>query len=99
MDSAYFWLGLSRKAGKIESGDAAVREALQRKKVCLLILASDGAARTVNTFQKLAVDLKIPWVQFGLKAELGTAIGKPPRTVLGITDPNLASGLQKFLQS
>ncbi len=99
MDSVYFWLGLSRKAGKIVSGDAAVREALQKRRICLLILASDGAERTVNAFQKLAADFKIPWVQFGLKIELGAAIGKPPRTVLGLTDSNLAVGLQKFLQS
>lgn len=96
-DKAYFMLGLAKRAGHLQSGDAAVRDALQRKKGYLLILSEDASFRTVRAFKELSDDFSIPLVRYGIKMNLGIAIGKPQRSVLLITDKNMALGFLKAL--
>ena len=96
--TVYYLLGLARKAGGIQSGDASVRSAIAGKKAFLVLLADDAAVRTKKIFEELAGNAAIPVYNFGLKNELGRSIGKPHRSVLAITDSNLARGIIRILE-
>ncbi len=97
-DAVYYLLGLARRAGKLESGDAAARSAISRKKAFLLLLAEDSAQRTARSFEELTASAGIPLIKYGLKIELGRSIGRPHRSVLAVTDRNLARGIIQALE-
>ena len=84
-------IGLSMKAGKITFGTEAVEEAIERKKIRLIIVTEDAADRTIEKFKKLAEDNKISFAKFGEKDSLSKAIGKENKVVIGVKDKNLAS--------
>lgn len=86
-------IGMARRAGKVESGDASVRAAIEHRKAKLIILAGNTAARTRNIFCVIAGDAKVPLVEYGTKEELGVVLGKSPRSVVAVTDENLAQGI------
>lgn len=86
-------LGLCRRAGKVVSGDTAVRNSILRNEVKLLILTRDAAKRTQDNFLQLAKEKDIPVFYYASKNELGTLLGKAPRTVAAITDEQLARGI------
>jgi len=86
-------LGLCRRAGKVISGDTAVRNGLSRNEVRLMIIAADAAIRSKENFLLLAKDNNIPAFCCASKNELGILLGKAPRTVVAITDEQLARGV------
>lgn len=86
-------ISLARRAGCLESGDAAVRRAIGRGKVSLVILAGDAAQRTKKTFELLAGDAGIPLILFGSKDSLGRILGKSSRSVVAVIDQNFAKGI------
>ncbi|MFZ5597900.1 MAG: L7Ae/L30e/S12e/Gadd45 family ribosomal protein [Bacillota bacterium] len=91
-------IGLARKAGKVESGDAAVRDSLKRGRARLLVLAGDAADRTKKEFTFLAGDAGIPLIIYGTKVELGIILSKPSRSVVSVTDDNFARGIVGALE-
>lgn len=91
-------IGLARRAGHVESGDAAVRGSIGRRRARLIILAGDAAERTKEAFGRLARDAGIPLVVCGTKDSLGSILGKPSRSVAAITDDNFARGIVKAIE-
>ncbi|MCL6611898.1 MAG: ribosomal L7Ae/L30e/S12e/Gadd45 family protein [Peptococcaceae bacterium] len=91
-------IGLARRAGQVESGDAAVRNSVCRGRARLIILAGDAAERTREAFGRLARDYGIPLVVFGTKEGLGGILGKPPRSVVAVTGENFARGIVKIIE-
>jgi ribosomal protein L7Ae-like RNA K-turn-binding protein len=77
----------------VESGDAAVRGAVDRGRVKLILLAGDAAQRTRKAFEIVAGEAGIPLMIYGDKDSLGRILGKPSRSVVAITDQNLARGI------
>lgn len=96
-NKVYGLLGLTAKAGKIVFGTEACEEAIEKKKVKLIIIAEDSAERTINNFKQKCEKNKIECYIFGKKEELSKAIGKVNKTVLGVKDKNLAEAIQKKL--
>lgn len=86
-------IGLARRAGKADSGDAAVRNSIGRGRTRLIILARDAAWRTREAFGALAREAGIPVVLYGTRERLGGIMGKPMRAVVAITDENFARGI------
>jgi len=85
-------LGFAQKAGQVVSGEQAVFTAIKGKNVHLLLIAEDASPLTK---EKVAVwtasypkAMKI--IYWGSKKELGLAIGKAPRSLVGIKDNNFA---------
>ena len=95
----YQLLGLACRAGKIVSGDMAVKDAIMRGKGKVLLIAGDCAKRTSNSFKQLALEHKIPLVECSTKAELGGAIGKTPRSVAVIIADDFAFGVLKAAEN
>lgn len=91
-------IGLARRAGYVDSGDAAVRSTINRKRARLIILADDAAERTKKAFVRLAREAGIPLVLYGTKDNLGRMLGKPYRSVVAITDENFARGIVRSME-
>lgn len=90
-----FALGLAQKAGKVASGDFAVRSALKSGKAKLLIVAVDAAPNSKKDMYYLAEVAGVEVLELLTRDELGYAIGKAKRTALVITDNNFAKMLKK----
>lgn len=78
-------LGLAQRAGKLTSGDDAVRRRLGKSGHQLLIVAHDASPRTKEIMQ-LASNRGCQVIEFASKTELGAALGKPDRAVILIED-------------
>ncbi|MGQ9557329.1 MAG: L7Ae/L30e/S12e/Gadd45 family ribosomal protein [Desulfurispora sp.] len=86
-------LGLARRAGQLVSGDACVRQALERKQVRLLVLATDAAPRTKKIYRQLASKAQVPLLELAVREELGALLGMTPRAVVAIKSDSLAGRL------
>lgn len=84
-------LGIAARAGGLVSGWNGVRAKWNKLK--LVLVAADASENTLRRFAKF----DRAYVALA-KEELGRAIGKPPRSVIGITDPRLAERLERELK-
>ena len=89
-----FALGLAQKAGKLVSGDFAVKAALKAGTVQLLVVAQDTAPNSKKELCYLAAQAGVLVLELLTRWELGSAIGKGQRAAAAITDSNFASMLQ-----
>ena len=90
-----FALGLAQKAGKVASGDFAVRSAWKSGKAKLLVVAEDAAPNSKKDMYYLAEVAGVEVVELLTRDELGYAIGKAKRTAVVITDTNFAKMINK----
>lgn len=90
-----FALGLAQKAGKLASGDVAVRSALKSGKAKLLLVASDAAPNSKKDMYYLAETANIPVMEVLTRDELGFAIGKAKRTAIAVLDRNFVNMIKK----
>ena len=88
-----FALSLAQKAGKLVSGDFAVKAALKAGTVQLLVVAQDTAPNSKKELCYLANQAGVPVLELLTRWELGSAIGKGQRAAAAITDSNFASML------
>ncbi len=74
-------------------GTGAVRDALRRNAVALVLLATDAAPGQVGKIERRLSHGTIPVRRAGTRAELGAALGTPPVTAVGVTLRGLATRL------
>ncbi len=86
--SAVTFLGLAKKAGRIESGEETVATAARAGKAKLIILAAD-AGRSARGFEKNAA-CPVVTLPCG-KSELGATLGRETVSVACLTDIGFAS--------
>ena len=89
--SVIFALGLAQKAGKIASGDFAVKSALKGGKVKLLIIASDASDNSKKDIYYLAGLYSVKTIEILDREQLGMVIGKAKRTAIAVLDANFAN--------
>ncbi|MGM9529888.1 MAG: L7Ae/L30e/S12e/Gadd45 family ribosomal protein [Phascolarctobacterium sp.] len=89
-----FALGLAQKAGKVVSGDFAVKSSLKAGTVKLLVVATDTAPNSKKELCYLASQAGVPVVELLTRWELGSALGKGQRAAAAIIDSSFASMLQ-----
>ncbi len=95
----YSWLGLATRSGNLVSGDDTTLRDVKKKRVKLVIIASDASKNTKKLFTDKCSFRNIAHYEFGEKAQLGKAIGKSPRAVVGIVDENMAEQIVNLLKS
>lgn len=83
------------RAGTVVVGTSGVREALQRGRVALVVLAGDHARRTDEKVGRLARARGIPVLMGPPARELGKRIGRAAVQALGVKDRQLASGIRE----
>jgi ribosomal protein L7Ae-like RNA K-turn-binding protein len=99
MNRTYSMIGLASKAGKLVSGEDAVRNSIRSGKVKLTILAEDASDNTKKRFTNSAAFYNIALVTWGLKEDIGNSIGKSQRSVIGITDENFSKSIREKLEA
>ena len=83
-------LGISAKAGKVISGTDIVLEYLKKRKVKLIIIATDCSLKTKNNIKEASYKYEVQVIEYGNIEDNSRAIGKTNRAIIGITDKKLA---------
>ena len=92
----YGLLGLAAKKGSVISGWEACERSIKKGAGGILILAGDSAAGTKDKFLRLSSYHDIMFLVFGSRSELGRRTGKRERSVMIVTDINLARGIREL---
>ena len=99
MEKLHSLLGLAMRAGKLVSGEDGTMLDLKKNKLNLVIVATDASNNTKKLFKDKSSYRKINQIYFATKVELGLAIGKAPRAVIGIKDKALSQKIIELVQS
>lgn len=94
----YSLLGLAMRAGKLVSGDDTTLMELKKGYIKLVIIADDASKNTQKLFKDKSSFRNVKYVNFSTKLQLGLAIGKAPRAVLGIKDSGFANKLKELME-
>lgn len=89
-------IGLSARARKICFGADSVELEIKKRKVNLIIVATDASTRSKEKFEKLSKSYNIPLIIEGEIEILSKAIGKSNKAIIGIKDVNIANEIQKI---
>jgi ribosomal protein L7Ae-like RNA K-turn-binding protein len=88
-------ISLANKAGKLVTGEDAVRDSIRNGKAMLAIASEDASDNTKKRIRNSAAFYNVTFLVWGLKDELGNSIGKSARSVLGITDKNFGRSIEE----
>lgn len=89
-------LGLAQRAGKCVSGEELIYQ-IDKKKIKLVLIASDASDRTKETLVHKCERSQIPYLSILTRDELSTAIGKNNRVAVGISDEGFSKLLNSYL--
>lgn len=92
------WLDLHQEHGKVVSGMDAVSEAVQKNKVKLVLITSDISDKSKENIEYVCTKHQIKVIRLKCTMEnLGKAIGKKDRAIIGIKDKSFSDGIIKKL--
>jgi len=97
-DAVLFLLGITRKAGKLISGQESVEKATNAKKVFLILVSKDASENTKERMRYISINANVPIFYFYQSDEISKAIGKGKIKVIGITDKGLAEEIQRRIK-
>lgn len=83
-------MGLWLNHGKIVSGMDAVIESVQKDKTYLVIIAKDTSEKSKENIKYVCTKHKVQVIEFNTMENLGLAIGKKNRAIIGIRDKNFS---------
>lgn len=98
IDKTLSFLGLAKKAGKVESGSFCVEKAVKSGKSYLVLLAQDASSNTKKDIENMCAYYKVPCITYGNKESLGAAIGLENRVCIALTDEGFAKGVISKVQ-
>ena len=87
--------GITAKSGNIISGTEVVLEAISKKKVYLVIVATDSSEKTIKNIKYFCDKENVEMIVYGNIFDNSKAIGKRNRAIIGICDINLADAIKK----
>lgn len=90
-------LGFAQKAGKLSSGDETCELYLKKRRIKLIILASDAAENTKERWLGLGKAYSVPVLILLDRETLSHAVGKANRTVFGVMDAGFAGQVKKLI--
>ena len=93
-------LGLSRRAGRLTTGNDAVLRDISGRKAALVLIASDASPRTAAAIRDAcsANGVRAVTLPAG-KEEVGRVIGRGDIAVLSVTDHSFAGGIYEICRS
>jgi len=97
-DKVYSFMGLAMKAGRLVSGGETCERAIKSGNVFLLVVSEDASDNTVKKFEDACKRREIPFYQFGKKEAIGRLLGKKIRSVVAVTDIQLARNLRRLIE-
>lgn len=99
VDGVLTLLGFAQKGKILVAGDSNVDAYLKKDKICLLLMATDLAENRKKEWRLRAADAEIDIIEVTDKLQLGIAVGMSPRTIIGLTDQQMAHAIVKKLQA
>ncbi len=90
-------LGLAARARKLVTGEELVIKSIRKKEVHLVIVANDASDPTKKKLQDKCQHYGVTLKFAAERGELGAAIGKYERVVVGVTDEGFAQKLLSLL--
>lgn len=90
-------LGLATKAGKVVFGTEACKSGIEKKKIKLMLIATDASDRTKINFKKICEEIDIPILEVLTVDDLSYAIGKNNKVIVGITDVSFSKEMMKII--
>lgn len=97
MNNIYSFIGLAARARKIVSGEELVIKEIRRTNVKLVLLSEDASEQTKKKLMDKCSFYKVPIRVLGNRSDLGQAIGKAERVVIGIVDAGFANKLIELM--
>lgn len=95
MDKLKGMLSLAAKAGKVVSGETAVRDAIKKNKAVLLLADKNASANTKERMGKFSAAYNLPLLDV---EDLGTGIGHPGRTMAALCDAGFGNAVKKIYE-
>ena len=90
------FLGLMRRAGKLEIGEAGVKKAAAARKAKCILLASDASANAEKRAMAFAAAAGAPLKRLnGTKTELSDALGSSAAAIYAICDEGFYRAFEK----
>lgn len=100
MEKSLSFLGLAKRAGKIEIGAESVQEAVLKRKAVLILSASDASTNSVKQAKRLAETGKIEHIVLPCeKIDLGEMLGRGLPGMVAVTDLGFASAFVEKLSA
>jgi ribosomal protein L7Ae-like RNA K-turn-binding protein len=96
--SALQAVGVARRAGRVEIGTRAVRQAGREGRLAAILVARDASDNARERFERVRLNTGAELVVCGDRSALGRAVGRGPVAALGITAPGLAGLVLEALQ-
>lgn len=88
---------LSKRAGKLLSGEVQVSNALSGKNASLIIVATDVSDNTKDSFRSKCNFYNVDFLEYGTRDEISALIGSHNKTVFCVTDVNFANNIKKLI--
>ena len=89
---------MRQEPGKVVSGMDAVTQAVQKNKVNLVLVTSDISEKSRENIEYVCTKHQIRVIKLNCTMEnLGNAIGKKDRAIIGLRDKNFSDGINKKL--
>jgi len=94
----YQLLGLAQRAGKVVSGANSIKSVAKNKsKLKCVLIASDVSENSRRKIHSICRAGNIPLYELDSRDEIGRAIGKGQRTVVGITDAGFYEAIKQTI--
>lgn len=92
-------LGFAQKSGNLLSGENTCELFIRKNKIKLIIISEEASANSKNKFMNICDSKDIPFMVFGSKNELSSAIGKFNRAIIGIKDEKFSQRILDLYKS
>lgn len=92
-DKVLSLIGLSKKAGKLKSGEFSVEEEIKKRKAKLVVVALDASDNTKKKYKDMCSFRNIPIYLYSEKTTLGKWLGSEERAAVAITDDGFARSI------
>ena len=93
------FLGLSRRAGKLSTGEEGTKQAVRAGKAKLILLASDASGNARKRAEELAARAQVPMITLDAeKASLSEALGIAGGAMMAVCDDGFAIALEKRIR-
>ena len=92
-------VSLAKRAGKVVSGESAVKDAIRFKKAKLVLLSCDSSANTKKSILNSCTYYNVKCITAGTMEELGHAIGNNFNAVIAICDTGFAKSIENAIST
>lgn len=99
MNKVLSLLGLCKRSGRMICGTDYVIDAMQKKKIHYIFVASDATPSTIDKIEKKAYFYQVPINKSFDTIELNTSIGTVNFKVIGITDLGFSKKIASEVES